>query len=202
MHFEMPMTVAGNTGRWRLFGVVAVLIACLCGCQSAHVPDEVVAHYPGNDTDAQLNFWHTLAERRLTSNDDAFHGLLLYLDGTDPSSNYFGRVAALQKRGLLPANFHEPADTAVERGTMAVMIVKTLHIHGGWVMHVFGVTPRYAVKELVDQQLFTPSSPQQTFSGSEFVGVIGKLDDYQITANASTGSSSSGAEPAGGVYKN
>ena len=51
-------------------------------------------------------------------------------------------------------------------------------------MHVFGPSPRYAVKEVVDADIFPPSSPQQTFGGSEFVGVIGKLEDYQGTANA------------------
>ncbi len=167
-----------------------MLLVALSGCQEAHVPESVVAKYPADDAGAQLDFWHALAERPLTSNDDAFHGMLLYLDSKDASKNYSDRVTALQKRGLLAADFHEPADLAIERGTMAVMICKTLHIHGGWVMHVFGVSPRYAVKELVDNDIYPPSSPQQTFSGTEFVGVIGKLDDYQDNAVASSSPSS------------
>src|ERR1700722_8351976 len=64
--------------------LAAILIAILgAGCQSAHVPNSVVTKFPSSDTDAQLSFWHELAERHLTSNDDAFHGLLLYLDGKD-----------------------------------------------------------------------------------------------------------------------
>jgi hypothetical protein len=143
----------------------------------------VVGKFPGDDTASQLDYWHDLAERPLTSNDDAFHGLLLYLDNTDTSVNYDQRLAKLRSRGLLPAHFSEPGDLAVERGTLAFAIVKTLRLHGGWVMHVFGNSPRYAVKELVDAEIFPPSSPQQTFSGSEFVGVIGKVEDYQGTAN-------------------
>jgi hypothetical protein len=27
--------------------------------------------------------------------------------------------------------------------------------------------------------LYPPSSPNQTFSGSEFVGIIGRIEDYQ-----------------------
>jgi hypothetical protein len=160
------------------------LLLALGGCQAAHVPDSAVGAFPGDDAAAQLDFWHDLAERHFTSNDDAFHGILLYLDNTDPSTSYGQRVATLRARGLLPAHFDEPADLAVERGTIAYAIVKTLHLHGGWVMHVFGPSPRYAVKELVNDDIFPPSSPQQTFSGSEFVGVIGKLEDYQETASA------------------
>jgi hypothetical protein len=163
----------------------AVCLALLSGCEAAHVPDSVIAKFPGDDEGAQLDFWHELATRKLTSNDDAFHGLLLYLDNTDKTATYEDRVAALKSRGLLPAHFSEPAELAVERGTIAYAIVKTLHIRGGWVMHIFGASPRYAVKELVDDGIFPPSSPQQTFSGSEYVGVIGKLEDYQSTASAS-----------------
>jgi hypothetical protein len=164
--------------------LVSISLPLLCGCQAAHVPDSAVAAFPGDDAAAQLDFWHDLAERKLTSNDDAFHGLLLYMDSTDPSANYDRRVATLKLRGLLPAHFSEPHDLAVERGTLAYAIVKLLPLHGGWVMHVFGPSPRYAIREVADADIFPPSSPQQTFSGSEFVGVIGKLEDYQGTASA------------------
>ncbi len=59
-----------------------------------------------------------------------------------------------------------------------------LNIRGGWAMHVFGDTQRYALRELVYLGIFPPSSPQQTFSGSEFVGVIGKIDDSQVAVAA------------------
>ena len=43
--------------------------------------------------DAQIDFWHELADEPVTTNDDAFHGLLLYVDGKDDSADYAGRVA-------------------------------------------------------------------------------------------------------------
>ena len=163
------------------------LAAVCAGCQTAHVNSSLAAKFSGNDPDAQLNFWHELANRHLTSNDEAFHGLLLFADGRDDANTYDKRVATLKSRGLLAASFSEPANNAIRRGDLAVAIVNLLGIKGGWVMHVFGPTPRYAVRELVYAGIFPPSSPQQTFSGAEFVGVIGKLDDYQqpVAADAS-----------------
>jgi len=167
--------------------IIAAIAAGTCalamlaaGCQTAHETHSVVAKFPGDDTDAQLSFWHELASHHLTSNDDAFHGILLDLDGHDKSANYAQRVTTLKSRGMLKASFDEPADTAIERGTMATIVVKVLGIHGGWAMHVFGDTQRYALRELVYLGIFPPSSPQQTFSGAEFVGVIGKIDDSQV----------------------
>ena len=58
----------------------------------------------------------------MTSNDEAFHGLLIFTDGQDPASDYAGRVAALRKRGMLPADFNQPADQSVDRGTLAVAL--------------------------------------------------------------------------------
>jgi hypothetical protein len=156
------------------------------GCQSAHVPNPVTTQFSGSDADSQMNFWHELAERHLTSNDDAFHALLLFIDSDDKCANYAERVSALKSRGLLQASFAEPADIAIERGTLAYAVVKYLGIGGGWEMRVFGPSPRYAVRELVYADVFPPSSPQQTFSGSEFVGVIGKIEDYQESTAAAT----------------
>jgi hypothetical protein len=167
-----------------LFGGACLLAAFSTGCQTAHETHSVVAKFPGDDADAQLGFWHELATHRLTSNDDAFHGILLDMDGHDKSANYADRVATLKSRGLLNASFNEPADTAIERGVLAVIVVKELKIRGGWAMHVFGDTERYSLRELVYLGIFPPSSSQQTFSGSEFVGVIGKIDDTQVLAAA------------------
>ena len=135
-------------------------------CQSAHVDQPLTNTLGGNDPEAQLDFWHTLADRPVTSNDDAFHGLLLFLDGQDPANDYAGRVAELKKRGLLSGGFNQSAGQAVDRGTLAVAIAKVLKIRGGLAMHAFGVTPRYATKELVYLDVYPLSSPNQTFSGT------------------------------------
>src|SRR5947207_12592523 len=96
--------------------VVFACILCLTlGCHSAKVAEPLTAKLGGNDPDAQMEFWHTLATRNLTSNDEAFHGLLLYVDGEDPATDYAGRVKTLKDRGLLDRSFDQPADQAVQR---------------------------------------------------------------------------------------
>jgi hypothetical protein len=168
----------------RALAVAGLLLAGLCaGCQTAHIHNPVISQYSGSDADSQLNFWHELAKRHLTSNDDAFHAILLYADGHDDAGTYEKRVETLKARGLLYKQFDHTADDAIRRGDLAVIICNELDIKGGWMMHVFGPVPRYAVRELVYDDIYPPSSPQQTFSGTEFVGVIGKMDDYQQPAS-------------------
>jgi hypothetical protein len=115
----------------------------------------------------------------MATNDEAFHALLLFVDGSDPASDYAGRVAVLNERKMLPAGFNGVAEGAVKRGTVAVALVRALQIRGGLSMRLFGPTPRYAVRELQYMNLFPQSSPQQTFSGQELLGIIGRAEDYQ-----------------------
>ena len=155
-----------------------LLLMLITGCHTAKVAQPLTGKLSGNDPDSQLEFWHTLATRPVTSNDEAFHGLLLYADGQDAAKDYAGRVSTLKSRKMLPANFDRPADQAVERGPLAVAICRALEIKGGVLLRLTGAQ-RYAVRELQYLDLYPPSGPNQTFSGSEYLGIIGRMEDYQ-----------------------
>jgi hypothetical protein len=148
------------------------------GCHSA-TGKTVPAALAGNDPGAQIEFWHSLNDQTVASNDEVFHGILLFTDGKDDSKDYAGRVATLKARKMLPWGFDEPAERAVSRGTTAVAIVQMLKIRGGLTMSLLGPIPRYSVRELIFMNLFPPGSAQQTFTGAEFVGIIGRVEDYQ-----------------------
>jgi hypothetical protein len=158
--------------------IAIVLMLLVAGCHSAKVAQPLTGKLAGNDPDSQLEFWHTLATRPVTSNDEAFHGLLLYADGNDPANDYQGRVAILKQRKMLPQKFDRPADEAVQRGPLALAIVRLLKIKGGAMLQLTGA-PRYAVRELMFMELYPPSGTHQTFSGTEYLGIIGRLEDYQ-----------------------
>src|SRR3954470_24302214 len=160
--------------------MLALLIGLVfvAGCHTAKVAQPLTGKLAGNDPDSQLEFWHTLATRPVTSNDEAFHGLLLYADGQDPDNDYASRVKTLKSRKMLANNFDRPADQAVERGPLAMAICRALEIKGGVMMRLTGAQ-RYAVRELEFMDLYPPSGPNQTFSGSEYLGIIGRMEDFQ-----------------------
>ena len=130
-----------------------------------------------------MEFWHALPDRRVASNDEAFHALLLFIDGADPAADYAGRVAAMTDRKMLSPAFTGTAEGAVQRGTLAVALAQALQIKGGLSMRLFGPSPRYALRELQYVGLFPQSSPQQTFSGQELLGIIARAEDYQRQNN-------------------
>jgi hypothetical protein len=164
------------TMRYSAFLLMSVLLA---GCQTARVANPLTTELAGNDPQQQLDFWHTLATRPVTSNDEAFHGLLLYTDGEDPAQSYDQRVTTLKQRKMLPADFDESPEAAVTRGDLAVAICRILEVRGGLMMRLTNNHPRYATRELQFLTVYPPSSPRQTFSGNEFLGIIGRVEDYQ-----------------------
>ena len=164
----------------RLVVVVPILLlATLGGCQTPQSANPLAVELAGNDLEAQMAFWHQLTERKVVSNDEGFHGLLLFLESSDPAESYEGRVEILRERQMLPDGFREPPDAALSRGTMAVILARALGIKGGITMRVLGATPRYATRELQYLSIYPRSSPNQTFSGSEFLGIVGRAEDYE-----------------------
>ncbi|MDX1682033.1 MAG: hypothetical protein R3336_02830 [Phycisphaeraceae bacterium] len=147
------------------------------GCSTLTVDQPLSKEHAGNSGESQMAYWHGLAEQDHVSNDAAFHGILLMLEGKDPAGDYDQRVAELRKRDLLPDNFDGAANEAVSRGTLAVILVQHLDIKGGVIMRLTGPTPRYAVRELVYRNILPPSSPRQTLSGTAFIGLMGRVDD-------------------------
>lgn len=160
-------------------GILVTAVLQFSGCNTAQVADPLTNTLSDNRPETQLEFWHQLTSRPITSNDEAFHGLILFMEVEDPPADYQGRMELLGSLQMLPPGFDRPANQAVLRGTLAVAITRLLEIKGGLVMRLLGPSPRYATRELQYLSLYPPSSPQQTFSGTEFVGVMGRIEDYQ-----------------------
>jgi hypothetical protein len=152
---------------------------CAAGCATVTVNDSLLPRSGGNEPQTQLDFWHGLATKSLISNDEAFHGVLLYLDAKDDATTYAQRVEQLKSRRLLPANFNQPAKQALDRGTLAMPLARSLNLRGGLTMRLTGLTPRYAARELEYRNIYPSSSTNQIFTGAEFVGVIGKAEDFR-----------------------
>lgn len=173
---DKPRRWTFDVGRW--MSILSLLIL-LIGCQTARVANPLTTELAGNAPDQQLEFWHTLATRPVTSNDEAFHGLLLYTDGQDPAQSYDERVTTLKERKMLPAGFNASPEAAITRGDLAVAICRILELRGGLMMRLTSSHPRYATRELQFLEVYPPSSRWQTFSGNEFLGIIGRVEDYQ-----------------------
>lgn len=167
-------------GRSILMAGLGVVLVCAVGCERATLRGEALtAQYASSELGSQMEFWHQLSGRTIVSNDEAYHGLLLFLDGDDAAGDYGGRIEALKGRGLMRGDFDAPAEEAVTRGDLAVGLMRGLGISGGVMSRLFKHSPRYATRELVYLNIYPASSDQQTFTGAQFLGVIALAEDYE-----------------------
>ena len=159
------------------------LVACLGtvgGCARTVVHDPVPTNYPPGDTTAELDFWHGLPGRSVVSNDEAFHGVLAMFDGADASQSYEERVAALKERGWLPKGFDEAGDLAMQRGTLAYILVRAMEVKGGVMMFVTSRNARYSNLELQRIGVMPPGSELMVLDGLDYVGTMSKAQDYMV----------------------
>jgi len=166
--------------------VLVTVMLALGGCQSAEVAEPLTETTSGNDPDSMLNFWHTLAERNVTSHDEALHAILLFKIGCDKSENYADRVAAMKGCGWLPPGWDKPANEAITRGTTSMILARMLNIKGGLSMWILGPTPRYATRELQSMNIMPAGTENQSISGSQFLTIIGQVEDYLVLQGGET----------------
>ena len=170
-----------------LFTATLLILAAFLavGCEGTKTASPLITNYDQANATADLDYWHGLADQPITTNNDAFHGLIeLAAPGSSPGNadtckTYDERVAWLKDHQYLDASFDRPADEAARRGTVAQIICRIKKIDGGLTMHVLGANPRYATRELVYLRIMHPGTEQQALSGIEFVGIIGKAQDYE-----------------------
>lgn len=164
-----------------LFTATLLTLAALlaAGCEGTKTASPLITNYDQQNATADLDYWHGLADQPITTNNDAFHGLIELAGDPDTCKTYDERVAWLKDHQYLDASFDRPADEATRRGTVAQIICRIKKIDGGLTMHVLGANPRYATRELVYLRIMHPGTEQQALSGIEFVGIIGKAQDYE-----------------------
>ena len=96
-----------------------VALSPLASCTRTTVSDPIDLSALPAGTDGELEFWHTLPGRSAVTNNEGLHGLLLLIDGQDAATTYEERTDLLKQRGWMDTDFSEPADMAMQRGTLA-----------------------------------------------------------------------------------
>lgn len=117
-----------RTSAWAVIIVAAAALAGLGGCstnqaQRPMLEQSAVQASAVPAGGAELEFFDTLASRRLVCHDDVIHAGLLLQSG-ESAPEYSGRVAMAQGAGLLDGGFDRPALEAATIGEVSQMLVR------------------------------------------------------------------------------
>lgn len=153
--------------------MIAVAFVSIVGCERATMTTSAVEKF--ESADAQIEFFEDLERSQVVSNNDALHAFFLLADRDDGWRTYEERVAEAKRRGWLSHSFDEPANESAEVGWIATASCKIAKIRGGVTMMIVGPIPRYAVRELTNEQILIGKKANQSFSGLEFVDYLTRL---------------------------
>ena len=128
-----------------------------------------------------LDFWDTLETQPVTTNDDALHGLLLFVEHSPVATTWDERVAAARAAGWLSSdNTPPPALESAQMGFVAPIVCEILQVQGGLSMRLWGRTPRYSTRELVHMGLIPGITEHEALSGAEFIALLSAAEQRQL----------------------
>lgn len=159
---------------------LAPAVFSLSACSRTLVEEPIATDYDRENIVQSVDFWHELPRRSAVTNNEGLHGLILFADGDDPNETYAQRIDYFKALGWLDEDFDEPANLAMQRGTLARALANALEIKGGVMMRLTDKSARYATRELVFMGIMPPGTEQQVLSGYQYVGVISEAQDYQL----------------------
>lgn len=152
-------------------------LTCLIGCsQSSQIivsPETTLQ--TGESSAAYLD---RISSLDTVSQNDAMRGILLLLEGKDPTETFGERVKILTDRGIVSKNWSFNSNRSVTRGKLAYMIYQACNISGGVIVRLTGPSQRYCLRELQYQGFISRGAGYCSVSGMEFVAVITRADAF------------------------
>ena len=135
-------------------------------------------------TDDSSRYLDELADTRAVSQDQAFAGVLMLLDGQAPAQSFEGRVQQLHARKVVGACWSFRPDKPLTKGQAAYMVYQMCRqkgLSGGLTLTLTGPSQRYALRELQYQRLMGQGVFYNKVSGMEFVALLTRADAFLRT---------------------
>lgn len=125
-------------------------------------------------------YFNKLVSKKNATLFDAYTMLVILLGLEDRYPDFKAKQAFLRQQDILPramrltGNPHQ----SLEKGVAAYMFCRALKIKGGLWLRLFGITERYALRELVFQCIMFPGNTRDIVSGKELVFIVTQAANY------------------------
>jgi len=131
--------------------------------------------------DGSPGFLDRVSSQKAVTENDAFRGLLMLLDGDDPAKSFQQRAEKLAERGIVARRWTHGAGRTLTKGKLAYMVCQACEVPGGVVLTLTGPSQRYCLRELQYRRMMSVGTPLAPVTGLEFVAVLTRADTYRRT---------------------
>lgn len=123
-------------------------------------------------------FLDRMSDCQNVSESDAMRGMLILIEGDDPSRTFEQRAQRLRDKGIVAKGWSCDAERPITKGKFAYMIYVASKMPGGVVLTLTGPTQRYCLRELQYVEMMTEGTLFTPVSGVEYVDVLTRADTY------------------------
>lgn len=167
-------------GRWAIGPGVCLMLGLTIGCAQVSRPEQVQA---GEQANPDTFLHEHLQQQSFATVGEAYRAMVMLAEGEDKFDSFAAREEYLVAKDVAREEWKLERENAIDRGSVAYMVLQILKVRGGVNMNVYGrllgvADRRYAVRELVYMGIMQDGPPYRFMSGSELVDVIGNADAY------------------------
>lgn len=129
---------------------------------------------------SQDAYFSELLSKKTAFLSDAYKVLIILMDMQDQFNDLDSQFNFLSEKRIIPKNIGlEPNyDSPLRRGDAACMFAKAMNIKGGIALRIFGLSRRYALKELAYLGIMFPGGVNNVMSGRELILTLTQAADY------------------------
>ena len=177
-----PGPPAGGKGgnpsaRFSIFGFrFSILVAALITGLPLLAQDKAPAPPAKESRTAYLR---RIFEKDRATYGDACRAILSTIKGEHTDADFASNVGELTGRSVVQADWGLQETSLLTKGTLAYMVCKALDLQGGATMRLFGISRRYALREVVHRRLMERGTVDEYVTGRELIDVITNVAVYQ-----------------------
>lgn len=132
------------------------------------------------DESDQNAYFSQLFTKEVAVLSDAYKALTILMGVGDQLSDPDSQYDFLVESGIAHKNIGTKTnyDEPLRKGATAYMFAKAIDLKGGIILRSFGLSQRYAFKELVYQKIMFPGNVHDVMSGQELILTLTQAADY------------------------
>jgi len=145
-----------------------------------YLPDAEVTIALSVDESDQNAYFTGLLSKEVAVLSDAYKTLTILMGAHDQFSDINSQFNFLVENGIVSKNIGTKTnyDEPLRKGATAYMFAKAIDMKGGIILRSFGLSQRYAFKELVYQGIMFPGNVHDVMSGQELILTLTQAADY------------------------
>jgi hypothetical protein len=129
------------------------------------------------------DYFRRLVKQSRARKVDGVYTVMVLLGKEKEFKTFPEELAYLEKNGYIPQGKRWDLNASLTKGELAFMLCKVLEIKGGIHMRLFGVSPRYALAELVYMGLMTQGREADVVTGRELAFTFIESADHLAGKN-------------------